>query len=261
MVAASFPPSSFPEADVPRAGMTDMQRQDVVATTDRYHGPQDLPASIPLFPLRGAILLPRATLPLNVFEPRYLALVEDVMSRGRLIGIVQPDTEHDHDKPHRIESPQGNAVPLKRVGCVGRVTTYQELDDGRILITLTGISRFSIAGERKSAAPYRTAEVVYEGFEGDFRSGLGEDLVDREALLRVLRRYLDANKLSADWPVILKSTSEFLVNALSVMSPYGPEEKQALLEARDLKERADVLVALAEMELASGSGTGGGMIQ
>lgn len=228
--------------------------------TDRYHGPSDLPSSMPLFPLKGAILLPRATLPLNVFEPRYLAMVEDVMSGGRLIGIIQPDLPPDPSGDRMIESPKGSSSPLKKVGCAGRVTTYQELDDGRVLVTLTGIARFELVSERLQDKPYRTAEVQFGRFPGDFSAGLGEDQVNREALLKVLKRYLDANKLQADWPIILKSSSEFLVNALSVMSPYGAEEKQALLEAPDLKTRSDVLVALAEMELAAGT-SGGGMIQ
>ena len=218
-----------------------------MGTTDRYHGPGDLPGELPLFPLSGAILLPRATLPLNVFEPRYLEMVDDVMSGKRLIGIIQPDLPGD--RTTRIESPKGSTSPLKPVGCAGRVTTYQELDDGRILLTLTGIARFRLLEERTSEKPYRTARIGWGDYAGDFSAGLGESSVDREALLRVLRRYLDASRMQADWPVILKSSSEFLVNALAVMSPYGAEEKQALLEAPSLKARAEVLVALAEMEL------------
>jgi len=224
-----------------------------VATTDRYRRPVDLPRQIPLFPLRGAILLPRATLPLNIFEPRYLAMIDDVMRGDRLIGVIQPDQSSEAE----VESPAGKAVPLKSVGGAGRVTTYQELDDGRILVTLTGISRFEVLEESESALPYRSAIVDWERFAVDLSSGIGEDDVDREQLLRVLRAYLDANRLKADWRAILASSSEFLVNALSVMSPYGPEEKQALLEAPDLKRRSEVLVALAEMELASHSGSGG----
>jgi len=231
-----------------------------LATTDRYHGPSDLPRELALFPLRGAILLPRATLPLNIFEPRYLEMINDVMAGNRLIGIIQPDVPAETSE-RLIESPKGNTSPLKRIGCVGRATTYQELDDGRILVTLTGIARFRLSKELQMQKPYRIGVADWSDFAGDFKVGLGEDHVDREALLRVLRRYLDANRMQADWPVILKSSSEFLVNALSVMSPYGAEEKQALLEAPNLKERAEVLVALAEMEMAAGSRGGGGMIQ
>lgn len=228
-----------------------------MAPIDRYRRPADLPSRIPLFPLRGAILLPRATLPLNVFEPRYLAMLDDVIAGARVIGIIQPAPGSGDD---RAESPLDKFNPLKRVGCAGRVTAYQELDDGRLVITLTGIARYDIVDEAVTAKPYRVASVSYDRFAQDFNSGLGEEQVDRENLLRVLRSYLDQNNLKADWNSIQRASSEFLINALCVMSPYGPEEKQALLEASDLKSRADVLVALAEMELAS-SGNPGNTLQ
>lgn len=220
--------------------------------TDLYRRPSDLPPQIPVFPLRGAILLPRATLPLNVFEPRYLAMVEAAMSGDRVIGVVQPDGGSQEE-----ESPSGKSCELRAVGCAGRITTYQEMDDGRFVITLTGVARFDVQDEIRSDAPFRTLKVNYDRYANDFQAGYGEDAVDRENLLRVLRNYLDANNLKADWNAILRASNEVLINALSVMSPYGPEEKQALLEAADLKSRADVLVALAEMELASGGATGG----
>ena len=119
--------------------------------TDRYRKPSDLPPRIPVFPLRGAILLPRATLPLNVFEPRYLAMVDDVMSSGRVIGVLQPEGRDDDDP--ETESPIGNDAGLRRVGCAGRVTSYQELEDGRIVITLTGIVRFECIGEAETDTP------------------------------------------------------------------------------------------------------------
>lgn len=220
--------------------------------TDRYRRPADLPPRIPIFPLRGAILLPRATLPLNVFEPRYLSMLDDVMSGSRVIGILQPGGNDDDD----MESPTDNASVLRTVGCAGRVTSYQELDDGRLIITLTGIMRFSSVGEAQSDTPYRIMSVSYDRFAADLTEGLGEDGVDRQNLLRVLKNYLDANGLKTDWSAIQRASNEFLINALSVMCPYGPEEKQALLEAQDLKSRADVLVALAEIELASNGGSG-----
>jgi Lon protease-like protein len=223
-----------------------------LSATDRYRRPADLPPRIPIFPLRGAILLPRATLPLNVFEPRYLEMLDDVMSGDRLIGIIQPATGAGDDE----ESPLADSVGLRRVGCVGRVTTYQEVDHARLVITLTGITRYEILDEAVTDLPYRVASVSYDRFASDLNEGLGEDQVDRGNLLRVLRSYLDANKLEADWAAIQRASSEFLINALCVMCPYGPEEKQALLEADDLKRRADVLVALAEMELASSGGSG-----
>ena len=223
----------------------------------RYRRPADLPPRLPVFPLRGAILLPRATLPLNVFEPRYLAMLDDVMSGSRLIGIIQPAGSDDDEV---AESPLGKAYGLRNVGCAGRVTSYQELDDGRIVITLTGIMRFGIIDEAVTEKPYRVMSVTYDRFARDLSEGLGEELVDREGLLRVLKNYLEANRMKADWSAIQRASSEVLINALSVMCPYGPEEKQALLEAADLKTRADVLVALAEFELAS-SGSSGSTLQ
>jgi len=137
------------------------------------------------------------------------------------------------------------------------VTTYQEVEDGRLVVTLTGVARYDVIEDVSTDKPYRVASVNYDRFAADLNEGLGEEQVDRANLLHVLRSYLDANKLDADWAAIQRASSEFLINALCVMCPYGPEEKQALLEAEDLKSRADVLVALAEMELASSSGSGG----
>ena len=216
----------------------------------------DLPDTLRVFPLRGVILLPRSTLPLNVFEPRYLALVNDVLAGDRLIGIVQPDSDDEGS-----ESPQGKETGLRQTGGVGRLTAFQETDDGRCLITLSGICRFAIKAEEHTDAPYRMCSVDWQRFAGDLEQGRGEDAVDRGRLVSVLKRYLDANKLSADWDGINNSSNELLVNTLSMISPYGPEEKQALLEASDLKTRAEVLVALAEMELASGEGGTGTTIQ
>ena len=216
-----------------------------------YMKPSDLPPRLPVFPLRGAILLPRATLPLNVFEPRYLAMVNDALAGSRMIGIIQP-AGRDADE----ESPSSAIVPLRRVGCAGRITHFQELDDGRLVITLTGIARFEISGEVSTGKPFRTMAASYDRFANDFREGLGEDDVDRANLLRVLRGYLDSNRMRADWNAVQRASSEFLINVLAVMSPYGPEEKQALLEAPDLKTRADVLIALAQMESAAGGESG-----
>ena len=226
--------------------------------------PADLPARIPVFPLRGAILLPRATLPLNLFEPRYVAMIDDCIGSSRILGIIQPErvgglagglaTEQD-------ESPTGKHVGLRRVGCAGRVTAYQEVPDGRVVITLTGICRFTVLSETPSAKPYRICEVTYDPFLADFERDADQSGVNREQLLAVLKRYLEANNYKADWRSIEQAPSEHLVNSLSIMSPYGPEEKQALLEAADVKARADVLIALAEMELAAGDGGAGTTLQ
>jgi Lon protease-like protein len=222
---------------------------------ERYRGPPDLPERIAFFPLRGAILLPRAGLPLNVFEPRYLAMIDDVMSGSRLLGIVQP-ASGDND-----ESPVGKSAPLRRVGCVGRITAYQELEDGRLGIGLTGIARCALQSEVPSPKPYRTFTADFDRFVGDFTAGSGEDDVDRQGLLAALKTYLEARGQHADWSAISKSSSEALVNMLAIASPYGPEEKQALLEAPTLKARAEALIALSEMELAAGAGGSGTTLQ
>jgi len=225
-----------------------------VGLAQRYRRPADLPSRIPIFPLRGAILLPRATLPLNVFEPRYLQMIDDVMSGERVLGVLQP-TGAEESELHS-ESPMGKSFGLHRVGCAGRITSYKELDDGRYVITLTGVVRFEIVDEAETDHPYRVMTASYDRFAADLTEGLGEERVDRENLLRVLREYLEANQLKTDWIAVQRASNEYLINALSVMAPYGPEEKQALLEAPDLKTRAEVLVALAEIELASNGGSG-----
>lgn len=221
----------------------------MAAMIERYRQPSDLPPRIPVFPLRGAILLPRASLPLNIFEPRYLQMIDDVMSGERVIGVIQPKLAGESEEQ---ESPLGKEFPLQMVGCVGRVTSYQEMEDERVMITLSGICRFDVVGEPVTNAPYRSVSANYDTFASDFTIGLGEAQVDREKLFTVLKSYLDANKLAADWDSIQRASSEQLINALSIMSPFGAEEKQALLEATTLRDRAEVLVALAEMELAAG---------
>jgi len=227
-----------------------------VGITDRYRKPDDPPALIPVFPLQGCILLPRSSLPLNIFEPRYLSMVDDALSKDRVIGIVQPGGQAEDG-----ESPQGKNCALRQIGGAGRITAYSETDDGRLLITLTGIARFDIMTEQPSQRPYRICHVTYQPYAKDFIQGHGQEAVDWPRLLRILRMYLDARKLSADWPSIERSPAELLVNTLSMISPYGPEEKQALLEASDLKKRAEVLMALAEMELATPEDGSGSSLQ
>ena len=213
-----------------------------------YRGPGELPTIIPVFPLSGALLLPRGQMPLNIFEPRYLAMIDDAMAdRHRLIGMVQPDTAHpgSEDKPN-----------LYKIGCVGRITQLAETGDGRYVLELTGVARFRIIDEPHVLTPYRQARVDYRPFADDFEPRKGEDAVDRAALLKALAGFLKANKLNADWDGIEKAPNEALVNALAMMSPYGAAEKQAMLEAQDLKTRAEILVALTEMELARGETEG-----
>jgi Lon protease-like protein len=208
----------------------------------RYRGAVDLPQVIPVFPLPGALLLPRGQMPLNIFEPRYVAMIDDALRDGhRLIGMIQPDVAHTRAalKP-----------PLFRVGCVGRITQLAESGDGRYLIELTGVARFRVEQELDVKTEYRQCRVTYAPFADDFIARKGEVSVDREAVLNALRNFMKANNLQADWEGIDKAPNEALVNALSMMSPYGPAEKQALLEAPDLKTRAELLVAITEIELA-----------
>jgi uncharacterized protein len=226
--------------------------------SDRYRGPADLPQRIPVFPLCRAILLPRATLPLNIFEPRYLQMVDDVMSTSRVLGMVQPAGSGEEEEQ---ESPASRTAPLRRIGCAGRITSYQELDDGRFLVSLSGIVRFEVIDEVELAKPYRICTVSYERFLGDFTPGAGEGEVDREALLGALKAFLQALGLKADWAAVGKTPTEALVNSLAMVSPYGSEEKQALIEAPDLKTRAEMLVALAEMEIKAGSRGPGSTLQ
>ncbi len=207
-----------------------------------YEKPADLPDVIPVFPLTGALLLPRGQLPLNIFEPRYMTMIDDALRSGhRLIGMIQPDDAH----PGPESRPN-----LYKVGCVGRLTQIAESGDGRYLIQLTGIARFHVEQELSVMTPYRQCRVGYEPFVDDFTARKGEDAVDRKALLRALTSFLKANNLKADWEGIDSAPNEALVNALAMMAPFGSAEKQALLEAPDLKTRADVLVAVTEMELA-----------
>ncbi|MFS8035852.1 LON peptidase substrate-binding domain-containing protein [Xanthobacter sp. AM11] len=223
-----------------------------MAANRTYLSPAEIPPVIPVFPLSGALLLPRAELPLNIFEPRYLAMVDDAIGGGRLIGMVQPD----EGKP---ETARGPAV--YQVGCLGRLTQFSETGDGRYLITLSGICRFRIVEEMAATTPYRQFRVDASAFTGDFEASAGEAEVDREAVLAALAAFLDANKLEADWEGIRQAGTETLVNALSVMSPYGALEKQALLEAQNLKARADMLVAITQMMLARMPGDGEGSLQ
>jgi uncharacterized protein len=232
------------------------ERDAAVPTfAERYSGPADVPQRVPVFPLRRSILLPRATLPLNVFEPRYLAMVEDVMTGSRVLGIVQPASADSE------ESPPGKSAELRRVGCAGRITAYQELEDGRLAIALTGIARFAVGEEGASDKPYRIFSIDFARYGQDFVAGHGEADVDRQRLLAALKAYLEAHHQRADWSAISKSSSEALVNMLAIASPYGAEEKQALLEAPTLKARAEALIALAEMELAAGPSGSGSTLQ
>ncbi len=212
-----------------------------MATNVTYRGPADLPDVIPVFPLPGALLLPRGQLPLNIFEPRYLAMIDDAFLSGRrLIGMVQPVPADENAK----------RPSLAGVGCVGRITQLAETGDGRYMLSLSGIARFRVMEELPATTAYRQCRVDFEPFVGDFEARAGEGEVDRDGLLKTLKEFLDVNSLEADWEGIRTAPTETLVNALCMMSPWGIKEKQALLEAPDLKTRAALLVAVTEMALA-----------
>jgi uncharacterized protein len=207
-----------------------------------YRGPGELPEIVPVFPLPGALLLPRGQMPLNIFEPRYLAMVDDAFRDShRLIGMIQPDATHSRD---------GDRPALFQVGCVGRITQLAESGDGRYILELTGVSRFRVLEELTVLTMYRQCKVDYFPFLDDFTARKGEEDVDRPALLAVLTDFLKANNLKVDWAGIESAPNEALVNALAMMSPYGAAEKQAMLEAPNLKIRAEILIAVTEMDLA-----------
>ena len=211
-----------------------------------YEKPGDLAEVIPVFPLSGALLLPRGQMPLNIFEPRYLAMIDDALKGERILGMIQPDESK--------ESPASHPA-LFKVGCAGRITQLAESGDGRYLITLTGIARFRILEELAVSTPYRQCRVDFSPFAEDFTPRHGEEAVDRAALMKTLKAYLEANRMEADWSDIKNAPTEALVNGLSMMSPYGAREKQALLEAPDLKTRAETLIAVTEMALAQREGS------
>jgi Lon protease-like protein len=209
-----------------------------------YSHPDDCPLVVPLFPLVEALLLPRGQIPLNVFEPRYMMMIDDALKGSRLIGLIQPD----------FQTTGSPLLPaLFSVGCVGRITQYAETGDGRYLVTLTGISRFHITHEVLTTTLYRQAQVDYSRYASDFMPRAGEDDVDRDAIIQSLRRFAERHELDIDWTSVKSVPLEALVNALAMMCPYGVREKQALLEAMTLKERADLLIALTEIEEAKGS--------
>jgi Lon protease-like protein len=218
-----------------------------------YRLEADIPEQVPVFPLSGALLLPGSQLPLNIFEPRYLSMFDDAMSSHRLIGVIQPAMAE-------AESCKGPVEDLCRVGCLGRITSFAETGDGRYVITLGGVCRFRVGGEvEKGRKPYRTRRI--SPFLGDLEAGDEGAEVDRKALLESFKAYLDANDLEADWNSVERASTQTLVNSLSMMSPYGPAEKQALLEADNLRVRAETLIAITEIALARDSEDYGRVLQ
>jgi hypothetical protein len=199
-----------------------------------FRKPSDLPSEIAVFPLSGAVLFPGADLPLNIFEPRYLNMVDDALSGERLIGMIQPALG--------ASTPSG----FSSVGCIGRLTRFQETDDGRYLIVLTGICRFHVLRETTASTPYRTVAADVTRFAGDLRPEGGS--IDRARLLAALRGYIERYGASADWEAIKDAPDAGLVHALAAGCPFSPLEKQALLEAETLEERCSALIALLIMD-------------
>ncbi|MBV2360179.1 LON peptidase substrate-binding domain-containing protein [Thalassococcus sp. CAU 1522] len=203
----------------------------------------DLPDIVAVFPLPGALLLPRARLPLHIFEPRYLAMLDDALkTESRLIGMVQP-----HSVPGRT-----GGTGLQRIGCAGRVTQFSETEDGRYMITLSGISRFRVAEEVEGFSPYRRCKVTWDGFERDRAAEEKDARFDRNAFMALLDRYFTARDLSADWDTLREAEDELLINSLSMLLDFSPEDKQALLEAPSLATRRETLVTLIEYALRGG---------
>jgi len=209
-----------------------------------YNTIDDIETRIPIFPLTGAVVLPRNVLPLNIFEPRYLSMVDDSMRGVRLIGMVQPT----------IHESRTQAPPIYPVGTVGRITSYSETEDSRYLISLTGLCRFRIHEELAVTTPYRQCIVSYDAFRDDLVEPLTTEAVDeRTELLSVLKGYLSSQRLKANWESITRAPIESLVNALTMICPFEAKEKQALLEASTLSERARILIALIQMANADPS--------
>jgi uncharacterized protein len=204
---------------------------------------QDLPDTIPIFPLPGALLLPRARMPLHIFEPRYLAMIEDCLKTPhRIIGMIQP-----------YEGPSG-AGRLHAIGCAGRLTAFSETEDGRYMVTLSGGSRFRVQAEVQGFTPYRRCEVTWTGFERDLGPAEKDAGLDRADLMGILGRFFRDKGLSTDWDSLREAEDELLINSLSMLCPFTPEDKQALLEAPSLTTRRETLVTLIEFGLRGGNG-------
>ena len=208
------------------------------------------PIAIPVFPLAGALLLPHSQLPLNVFEPRYIKLIDDVLRGTRHIGMIQPREGLDHQTvPEK--------APLYDIGCVGRLTMFQEYEDGRYFITLTGVKRFRIIEEVLSTTPYRQMRVDYSDFDSADAHVEPEFTPDRDHFLQLIRAYVDAQDYEVNWEMIEQTDTLTLVNAGASLAPWEPSEKQALLEAGTMQDRYDTLVTLYEMAVAMAASSHG----
>ena len=203
----------------------------------------DLPPTIPVFPLPGALLLPRSRLPLHIFEPRYLAMLDDALKTPhRLIGMVQP-----RDVPGK------KAKKLHSIGCAGRVTAFSETEDGRYMITLAGVSRFRVLSEVEGFTPYIRCDVAWDGFGADLGLAECDPGFVRQPFMKLLARYFDNAGLETDWDSLGDAEDELLINSLSMLCPFEPEDKQALLEAPTLETRRETLVTLIEFAFRGGT--------
>lgn len=206
----------------------------------------ELPETIAIFPLGGALLLPRARLPLHIFEPRYLQMIDDALKTdGRLIGMVQPNPIPGRDGPG-----------LHTIGCAGRITQFSETEDGRYMITLGGVSRFRVVKEVEGFNPYRKCDVNWDGFDRDLGKDEADLAFNRKSFFDLLERYFDTRGLSADWDTLKEADDELLINSLSMMLDFEAEDKQALLEAPSLETRRETLVTLIEYTMRGGQDEG-----
>ena len=204
----------------------------------------NLPNEIPLFPLPGALLLPKSKLPLNLFEPKYITMLNDVLkTEDRLIGMIQP-----------ASNPEGTngSRQLHQIGCAGRITSFNETKDGRYLVTLEGISRYRFKNTAEGFFPYIKGRVSWDSFSEDLEQTKPDENFNRIEFLKILSKYFAAAQLSSDWSSLKDADEELLINSLSMLCPFDPEEKQALLEAPSLEYRRETLVTLMEFNLQGG---------
>lgn len=210
----------------------------------RPTSPAELPKSVPVFPLTGALLLPFSHRPLNIFEPRYIEMVDAALRGDRLIGLIQPEDTSE-------ESPKGRS-PLQSIGCLGRITHFEESGEGRYFIILEGVTRFRLVHELTVMTPYRQAVISADDFATDFTRDFGEDEVDRDRFIKMMRDYAEFANIDLNFEEIERTGTADLVNFCCMVSPYGAAEKQVLLEAQTLEQRAETLIAMTEYEMARG---------
>lgn len=212
----------------------------------RPTAPGELPKSVPIFPLSGALLLPFSHRPLNIFEPRYIEMVDAALRGDRLIGLIQPEDTSE-------ESPRGRS-PLQAIGCLGRLTHFEESGEGRYFIILEGVTRFRLLHELTVMTPYRQGVITADEFAHDFTRDFGEEAVDRARFVKMMRDYAEFASIELNWEEIERTGTADLVNFCCMVGPYGPVEKQVLLEAQTLEQRAETLIAMTEYEMARGGG-------